>query len=243
MKKIYTLTLVCIFAIQAYAQSPAMTILSKKDHSDITNGTYTIYGDAARYVITEEFLSIMTGVDSVLYGATRREIDTVTGMEDYYCWKECYAPKPAGTQPVWIATDSLMLHQNDTVHNFSVYLNPKGYLGSPKYRYIFTPKGFPSDTTFVDITFDILTIGLDVHNQLDIQVYPNPASDVLVISLNDVEAQGTWARILSTSGQVASTYRLNSTNRLDVSDLQRGLYIVEVIRNGATLGRKKLMLE
>ena len=243
MKKIYALVLVVFFGHQAFSQSPSLRFFTKKSKTEITNGSHTIYGDAARFVVSEEFYSVMTGVDSVLYGAKRLEIDTVTGTADYYCWKECYIPKNAGTLPVWIATDSLMTYKDDTVAKFSTYLNPNSKLGSPKYRYVFTPKGFPNDTVYVDITFDILTIGLDVHNQVNVEVYPNPSTDFLNVSIGELDSKGLSMRLINPAGQVVmSNVVINNVNRIDVSAMNSGLYVFELRRNQVTLARKKILI-
>ncbi|MEQ8521921.1 MAG: hypothetical protein RIC15_07175, partial [Vicingaceae bacterium] len=121
MKKYYTFLIAAFIGLQSFAQTPSLKFFTKKDKTDITNSTHTIYGDGARFVVSEEFYSVMTGVDSVLYGAKRIEKSIITGTADYYCWKECYIPKDAGTLPIWIATDSLMNYNNDTVAKFSAY--------------------------------------------------------------------------------------------------------------------------
>jgi hypothetical protein len=229
--------------IQAYSQSPTLKFFTKKSKTEITNSSHTIYGDAARFVVSEEFYSVMSGMDSVLYGAKRIELDTLTGTAEYYCWKECYIPKDAGTLPLWIATDSLMLYNNDTVAKFSSYLNPKGKLGMASYRYIFTPKGFPNDTVYVDITFDIVTVGLDVQNQSNIQIFPNPTSDFLRVNLGEIDSKDASLRMINASGQVMKLQRLLGNDVIDLNGHKPGLYIAEIRKGETTIARQKIILE
>ncbi len=67
-----------------------------------------------------------------------------------------------------------------------------------------------------------------------VQVYPNPAKDVLNITLTGFKTlsgleKGLTATLLTTEGKVVKTYPITSpTTQLDVADLQTGIYLLKI---------------
>jgi len=243
MKKIYTLIIPILLAFQGFSQTPVMKFMTTDDKTDITNGSHTIEGDGARFVISESFYTIMTGVDSVMVGVKRIEKQFITGTFDYYCWKECYIGKPAGSQTIWVASDSLMMYDGDTVKLFAVYLEPEGKKGTAVYDYIFTPKGFEMDTTYVEIVFDILTIGIEEQTAADLTIFPNPATDYVQLSLNNRNYADARGRITGLSGQLIMEFNFSQNQSIDVSSLDPGMYFIEIRNTKGVIAREKLSIQ
>jgi hypothetical protein len=63
-----------------------------------------------------------------------------------------------------------------------------------------------------------------------VQVYPNPATDVVFLNLTTPEAWlGLKATLLSAEGKLVKTFSITSpTTQLDVSDLQPGIYLLKI---------------
>ncbi len=74
---------------------------------------------------------------------------------------------------------------------------------------------------------------------VNIDLYPNPANNYINVAVNDIELEGTKVRIINTSGAVFNEFNLNSTNeRLDISSLSPGLYYMIISNNDSVRSSK-----
>ncbi len=60
-----------------------------------------------------------------------------------------------------------------------------------------------------------------------LKVFPNPSSSTVQVGLSNVETPDSSYKIMNTTGQVVGSGRL-TTDKINVSELDRGLYIVQV---------------
>ena len=75
--------------------------------------------------------------------------------------------------------------------------------------------------------FDRNAVEVDSEELLQINIYPNPASDVLL--LTNIEGTGT-CRIINTQGKVLLEQSIEMYSSLiDVRHLSKGIYLVELI--------------
>jgi hypothetical protein len=80
-----------------------------------------------------------------------------------------------------------------------------------------------------------------VYNENIHSIYPNPAADELNILLNSKE--GNQMIIYSLEGKVCMTSMLTDINTINISQLQNGIYWVEIQHNrSAKVERKKLII-
>ena len=81
----------------------------------------------------------------------------------------------------------------------------------------------------------------DLVAQIDFSIYPNPAVDVLNISTDNGNVE--TVQILDLSGRlVKSIQNLNGNQTIDISDLNTGVYFVQVSVNG-TVETKRLVVQ
>lgn len=75
-----------------------------------------------------------------------------------------------------------------------------------------------------------------------VKLYPNPVSDMLNITVNELKV-GAMVRVFSLNGvEVLSQPLTNSSQTISVSKLQRGMYVI-IIENGAQIAREKIIKE
>ncbi len=92
----------------------------------------------------------------------------------------------------------------------------------------------------IPVTLEYTSTGIDQNSSLSVLTFPNPANDVLNIKtdavINSVE-------IISISGKLVKTTVVNQNNaKIDISNLDKGVYIVNVnTENGKT--STKLIIE
>lgn len=93
----------------------------------------------------------------------------------------------------------------------------------------------PSDVSLANCT----TLSSDTFSQSDYKIYPNPATDIITISsqrnLGDVKLQ-----LVDINGRVvlAKSAALSRDVELDISNLQSGLYILNIIGEFNTMNHK-----
>ena len=83
----------------------------------------------------------------------------------------------------------------------------------------------------------IIDVNVTETNDIVSNIYPNPAKDNIIINLKNNESANI--SLFNILGQeVISTISNNNQTTIDVSDLNRGLYIVKVKQKGQTFTSK-----
>ncbi|TNE30474.1 MAG: T9SS type A sorting domain-containing protein [Bacteroidetes bacterium] len=111
------------------------------------------------------------------------------------------------------------------------------------YKVVFTGFGGSSTGKMYFNKSLVSTIGLNEESSSFIEVYPNPASDIITI-VSDYNENAT-AQLLSTNGSVVRTTSLKSslsTQSIDVSALPRGIYILRV-QSGSDVQTERIIIQ
>jgi hypothetical protein len=74
------------------------------------------------------------------------------------------------------------------------------------------------------------------NSSANLKVFPNPCSDILSVSYD--EKTSAELTILSITGQIVKTVQINSDSKIDISDLNSGIYFVEIKTDKATYKEK-----
>ena len=121
-----------------------------------------------------------------------------------------------------------------------VLSGPANILASNYTRFVLAQ---PSDRAWYihpDGTIHSYGVGIEQAEQAEVAVYPNPASDRIFVQLDGVEADEIC--VLDIYGkQVKRIAAAESTNTIGVQDLAKGLYFVQVRKDGAAVATKKLI--
>ncbi len=85
--------------------------------------------------------------------------------------------------------------------------------------------------------------GIPEHNQLSVNLYPNPVMDELTIDLNQDFPDGCKLSLYNTFGQVMKTANIeNKTYIMDVRDIQEGIYFIKIEDNNHFIVTRLLKL-
>jgi hypothetical protein len=131
---------------------------------------------------------------------------------------------------------------NAAVGKYYAYVFPYG--GSLSASRCYTINASISSTTFVRLGVGEAT---DFKQVDDVQIYPNPASSILTIQLNDFSSDSKVSiqmfdlvgkEMMSTTQDMGKE---NAKTELDISHIPNGMYIVAVNRDG-NLTAKKIMV-
>jgi len=145
---------------------------------------------------------------------------------------------------------------NDTLYtgifnSYQWYLNDSIIPGANSYNYFPTTTGFykvqtdSSGCSAFSQSFNFIYVGINKNNlhNLNFDVYPNPFTKTITIKSNKKLDKST-VKILNIAGEIvyqSNSLKGNETN-IDVSELPRGIYFVELNNNGA-LERRKIIKE
>lgn len=100
-----------------------------------------------------------------------------------------------------------------------------------------TDIAFPDAHFYITVTGTVAGMGTVELNSQALSVYPNPATDVINVSLKDGNAQSI--EIVNLAGQ--SVYSAKAVNSVNVSFLPAGVYVVRVKDNNGTTHMNKIV--
>ncbi|MFK5857414.1 MAG: T9SS type A sorting domain-containing protein [Bacteroidota bacterium] len=175
----------------------------------------------------------------------RNEISMVENSGSYFCWVACYPPN-VDTSGVskFIAAGS------ETIEgDFSAHYTPNNTIGVSLIEYVFYNEDNPEENVTVVVKFDTSPSGIDeniLKNSWLSEVYPNPATNYVNIDYKlPNEVTNASVKIVNILGSVVKEQIINTQNssiRMDVSDMNGGIYFYSVFINEDVFSTKKLII-
>ena len=221
MKKLLLLSISIVLTTVVTAQN--VKISWEDDYSMPYNGEEVTVtgGDATMYT---NFHVVNEGMEATFIW--RRDILSISsqGFDDQLCDDQiCY--NTSGNP--WICPGPLTIAQNDS-SLFQPKLLNNGFAGTAHIRY-FVLDANENKLDSVDVIFTSTASLASESGSLEINVFPNPAQDYLMIAGDDL-AKGSKALIVDALGKKIKEFQLNSSNnKLDISSLKSGVYFVNVL--------------
>jgi hypothetical protein len=102
-----------------------------------------------------------------------------------------------------------------------------------------------TDTTINNVRFkatDTPDIGFEQEEGVVLNVYPNPASTILMIQTN-ADLSNATMNLFNVQGQLVKGISLNGNNVIDVSTLDNGMYFYQVIEGNKLLHQNKIVVK
>jgi hypothetical protein len=127
---------------------------------------------------------------------------------------------------------------------------PDDNVGYSIYRYTAFVDGDPTDNAYVDVIFEHGTenpsggcvLSVKNHKKVDMLVSPNPATNKLTVAFAD--GKNYEVQLINILGKVMLQKKVISSNNIDVSGLDRGVYFVKISdAKGNTVNSQKIVLE
>ncbi len=108
-----------------------------------------------------------------------------------------------------------------------------------------TDNGIPTGVTHQTFSFKVVydeALGINTLSTESFEMYPNPVKDQLTITLSKGtdEAQAT---IIDLTGKTILSQTITNTSTLSLTNVQAGLYLVNLYQNETLLGSNKLIKE
>jgi hypothetical protein len=99
---------------------------------------------------------------------------------------------------------------------------------------------FAHQTIFI-YHIDFITGGITLRDPKEIQIYPNPSTEIINIEMPTAPTATTQVQIFDPRGALVHTTSVTSTHeRLDVSGWKAGVYLVNVLEEGRILSTGRI---
>ncbi len=156
---------------------------------------------------------------------------------DYICWGEigdafggtCYL---ASANNPWTTPGSGKLIAAGEGGLLAVHIDPSDLVnGTGQYRYYVVENDVKLDSIDVTVTTTTASVKETKSTNVVLSSFPNPASEMLTVSLQNANTEGTL-RITDVLGKVVYEEKIIGTKKIDVEDFKNGVYLLNLTSSG-----------
>ena len=183
--------------------------------------------------------------NSITVKCIKTNLTLPTGAESYFCFAgNCYPATTDTSSSAILQAGMAFSYANSDLDAHSGYYNAFGVSGIAKVKYCFYDVNNPSDSTCATITYETNTTAIDDHLSIVKlgDFYPNPASEVVNFTFNGNSAT---LKLIDILGNNVKEILLNKSGiqKLDLSDMNKGIYFGNFIVNNEVVSIKKLIVK
>ena len=192
--------------------------------------------------VVGEFYAILENTSNrgITVVCKREIIRLAEEAETYFCWSACNGSD--------VSIDEKLVAANTQTgpFDFSTHYTAPFRVDSSIIRYVFYDKNNMDDC--ISVVFKHITApDLRIHTYMEsisLTVYPNPATDYLTVEVNDLSLKQTSAVLYDAIGRKVKTQSLPSpSTTVDVTNLEQGIYYLQIVNDNQTLGFRKFVKE
>jgi hypothetical protein len=248
MKTLF-LSLICLFSAVSIAQNNIVIHIDGQT-TDISGQTHNVVaanGDA----FDVPFDVVNNTGAAVQWRITRKQLSIPSGWTDALCWGHatdpfggtCYSSGQMNSNP-WTSpgTQAVLFTINDGEYGkMKVSINPEdNTFGQAHYRYYITTNGLTMLDS-VDLVVDYLAaVKPFVKEEISISVAPNPSTEYVNIQFTGVDQ--LQLKMVDALGNVITREVLTSNRKINVSDLNSGIYFLVFEAPGSKSITRKLVV-
>jgi hypothetical protein len=248
MKTLF-LSLFCLFSVVSFAQNNIVIHLDGQTN-DISGQTHTVLAPSSASFDVPFDVVNNTG-STVQWRITRKQLSVPSGWTDALCWGSsndpfggtCYSSGQMNTNP-WTSPGTLtvLFDINDGDYGkMKVSVDPEdNTYGQAHYRYYITSNG-QNKLDSVDLVVDYLaSVKPAVKEEISIVVSPNPSTEYVNIQFTGVEQM--QLKMVDALGNIITRELLTSNRKINVSDLNSGIYFLVFEAPGSKSITRKLVV-
>lgn len=246
MRLIFTALIICVFSLSLNAQSIE---IRTKHGVNVTNTSYSVSGPSSATSIHAYLVLENVSSKPIVIRAMRREVSIVNGMDNSMCFGFTCNSWASGSNPVaTFPSDSLTLQPGDSSHTSYLETYPKGLQGCETYKVVYWVSSNSADSSTVLINSCTWATGITElkENKNTVIAAPNPASDMVQIGYNVVDAKNSAEiRVYNVIGEVEKRVTLTDRNgwvHLSAQDLKGGMHFYSLVVDGEIKSTKKLII-
>ena len=248
MKALF-LSLLCTISLASLAQNNIVIHLDGETN-DISGQTHTVVALSPESFDIPFDVINNTGA-AAQWRITRKQLSVPTGWTDALCWGHstdpfggtCYTSSQMNTNP-WTSpgSQSVLFTLNDGEYGkMKITIDPEdNTFGQAHYRFYITPNGLTMLDS-VDLVVDYIAASKPIlKEELSITVAPNPSTEYVNIQFSG--ADQLHLKMVDALGNVITREVLTSNRKINVSDLNSGVYFLVFEASGAKSITRKLVV-
>ncbi len=184
--------------------------------------------------------------DNINVKVIRKRIELIGESEDYFCWGACYPPflDTAGT------TILINAGAQSADEDFTGHYTINGAIGESMVEYTFYDVADINDQKKVVAIFNTAPDGIDesILNNIKVsEAYPNPATNFVDFDYSlPHEVKNASVKIMNILGSVVKEQQFTDNSgklRINVSDINGGVYFYTLVVNGEIYKTEKLIVK
>lgn len=176
----------------------------------------------------------------------REQVSLVDGSSNYFCWGACYPPfVDSSGMTMFIPAGG----QSGDI-DFSAHYEINETVGLSIIKFHYYNVDNPDDKIVVVVKFDTRPDGINEAILAKIKVsdiYPNPAVNYVDLNYDlPREVETATVKIVNILGSVVKEQQIDTGNgklRMDISDMNDGIYFYSIFVNGEAYKTKKLIVK
>ncbi len=208
---------IVIFSVNGLSQS-----LTLSWEGETIGDSLLVEGLATDYELVAHAIVTNNTANSMDIKLRRDQLQMVEGTMNYFCWgANCYPPN-VDESPIPF---TLAAGQSTEEGDFSGHYEPNNNFGDSFIEYEFFNVDNEDENVKVVVQFAATVVGVNEHD-LSANVYPNPASDHVTISL--LHTMNTIIIYDFTGSKVMEEHVNSSSHKLNTSQLSPGVYFFRI---------------
>jgi hypothetical protein len=227
MKRIFSITISMLFFCSTYSQS---LVVSGSNFVTATDACLQTHSSLSIKNISSDTVNVL---------CQKVIIDTTVGTENYFCWGSiCYGV----TTYISTSANNLSPGERDDI-DFGGYYDAYCDPASAVIEYCFYPESDVMDKTCITITYnESSTSTSQIETVIVSDFYPNPASEMVQFTFN---GNAATLKLIDILGNNVKEILLNQEGiqKLDLSDMNKGIYFGNLIVNDEVVSIKKLIVK
>ncbi len=244
--------LLSLAAIACFSSSMAQSIeLREHNGTTLINGTTITILDTVKndfnQDVAAEFDVISKYTTSTDIKVKKYEISTTTpSSENAFCWSVCTINQLWGVKRLDTSSHIPMSLNQQIV--FSGHVYPKMHGGTSTFKYVWYDVANPNDSAWIDVVFDVRnprSVGVEeVKKETSLKIYPNPATDLVNVSITSNEVNKK-IQIIDLLGKVVFSDIIaddNTNLKINTSNFIPGVYFVSVTSNNKSIRTSKIVI-
>ena len=227
MKRIFSITISMLLFYSAYSQS---LIVTGSNFVTTTDACFQTHSSLSVKNISSDTLNVL---------CQKVIIDTSVGTANFFCWgSNCYG----ATTYISSSSNSLLPGEGDNI-DFGGYYDAYCDPASAVIEYCFYPDSDPTDRACITITYNESSTSISQLKSVIVSdFYPNPTSEMVYFTFN---GNAATLKLIDILGNNVKEILLSQEGiqKLDLSDMNKGIYFGNLIVNDEVVSIKKLIVK
>ncbi len=216
--------------------------------STLVNGSYVLVNSNASASDISQNLWIQNNTtDTLNMRVTKIELDVVPNTLNATCWEVCPPSDTAGQFPT-MTSPIIRMDPAAIEYSFAAHQYPEGLSGCSHFRFIFFGDG-SNYRDSVDIYFNHgqncnTPASIYGQQQIAFDIFPNPAKDLITVSLDEniVEGEIIITNLLGLTVARYNVSELNGNKEISVANLENGIYQLSILSDKKIIGTRSVQV-